>query len=238
MAYKINEQNRLNMRTKIINGAKKYANDLVNKDFMVICEDGSIHSVRFFKKDFQHLTGLLSDLSENDFFTRCMNGTISVQNILEDQKYNIATLKDKTRKIEQINEIVYGNTANSLFMVNLHTNTADYPVAIRNKDISMCVGFREKSNRARTLRKYANSGKADDQLEIIAIFAKTMGTELYTEKVYLKDAETLFNTASNVVEKLTDDVKQDLTPAQEDVVVDIVEEVAVTIEETTEDTEE
>lgn len=217
MAHKISEQIRLNIRARIINGARKYQNALVNKDFMVICEDGSIHFVRFFKNDFQHLTGLLSDLSENDFFTRCLNGTISVQNILEDQKYDISTLKDKTKKIEKINEIVYGNTANSLFMINLHTRTGTFPVAIRNKDISACVGFRGNSNRARTLRKYSNSGDADNQLEIIAIFARTMGIGLYAEKVYLKAAEnSSYNMADNVLEKLTDDIKQSILPRQDE----------------------
>lgn len=214
MSHKINISIRKNMRNKIIKGAVNYQNHLIDKDFMIICKDGKIHNVRFFKKDFQHLTGLLSDLSEIDFFERCLNGSILVSNILEDQKYNISTLRYKTKKIEIIDKIIYGNTNNSLFMINLHTNTGDFPVAIRNKDISTCIGFRGNGNRARTLRKYSNSSNADEQLEIIAIFGKHSSDKLYSEKVFLKDKDILLKTRSDVLNKLTNVLQQDIVNIQ------------------------
>ena len=53
MSYKINEQKRLIIRQKILTGAKRYKKYLMDKDFIVICEDGSIHRLKFFPKDFQ-----------------------------------------------------------------------------------------------------------------------------------------------------------------------------------------
>ena len=187
MAHKISEERRLAMRQKIIAGAKKYKNYLVDKEFKVICEDGSVNSLRFFPKDFQHLTGLLSDLSESDFFQRCYDKTISLQNILEEQKYDFKTLRFKTTKIENIEQIIYGNSKSSLFMFNLHTESRDYPVAIRNKDIDTCIGFRDNVHRPKTLRNYAKSNKADKEVEIVSIFAKDNRSREYTECVYLKN---------------------------------------------------
>lgn len=202
MSYKINEQKRLIIRQKILAGAKCYKKYLMDKDFMVICEDGSIHRLKFFPKDFQHLTGILSDLSESDFFKRCYDKTISVQNILEDQKYNFSTLKFKTMKVEYIDKIIYGNSQNSLFMINLHTKTRDYPVAVRNKDLDTCIGFTGTVNRARTLRKYVKSEQADKQLEIIAIFGKRIPDQIYSEQIYVKSRGELLRTAPEMVEKV------------------------------------
>lgn len=181
----LNESVRTILREKVITGADKYNRYLMNKVFLVVCEDGSLHNVRFFAKDFQHLTGVLSDLSEGEFFTRCSNRTLSVNNIAEQQKYNASTLRYKTDVILDIEKIIYGDSSESLFMINLHTRTCDYPVAIRNQGLQACVGFKQTSHRARTIRKYSNSGNADDQLRIVGIFAKTQEESKYTELVYL-----------------------------------------------------
>lgn len=186
---RLDDNMRISMRSKIIAGAKKYNDYLMNKLFMVVCEDGSVHEVRFFASDFQHLTGLLSDLSETEFFQRCYDATLSVNNILEEQRYNLSTLKYKHKIISDIEKIIYGDSSQSLFMMNLHTKTSDYPVAIRNKSLKACVCFRQDIHRARSLRKYSNSENADNQLEIIGIFAKPIGSSKYTELVYFKNTE-------------------------------------------------
>ncbi len=212
MAHTMTESNRLRMVNKVITGAKKYKNKLIGKEFFVVCDDGSDYNVRFFAKDFIHLTGIKSDLSDERFFDNSSKGILSMGNILESQKYDWNTLKGKTDKIENIDQIMYGNSDNSLFMINLHTNTGDYPVAIRNSDIKTCVGFRDDINRARTLRKYNNSGNADDQKEIIAIFAKIPNLKMYNELVYLKDSQLLMEKRKDILEMISDDLKQVIPP--------------------------
>lgn len=203
MGNKLKEKQRERLRDKIVNGAVQYKNKLMNKEFLVIVEDGCEYTVRFFEKDFVHLTGMSSDLSDERFFENSLMGTLSDGNILEDQKYNWSTLKGKTDRIEKIDQIIYGKTENSLFMINLHTNTGDYPVAIRNKDFETCVGFRDKIHRARTLRKYANSADADMEKEIIAIVSRKAGESVYDEIVYLKDAKLLTEKAQDIVTRIS-----------------------------------
>ena len=224
MAHKINENNRMRMRDKVKTGSKKYKNKLMGKDFFVICEDGSAHTVRFFSKDFLHLTGILTDLSEENFFERSVDGTLSLANIFEEQKYDWNTLKGKTNRIEKIDQIVYGNTANSLFMINLHTNTGNYPVAIRNSDINACIGFRDEVHRARTLRKYTNSADADTQQKILAIFGKVPEEKLYGELVYLHDRDLLLEKKKDILELVAEDVGVLICPRE------VLDEAAVSSE--------
>ena len=207
---RLNESKRTAIRNKIITGADKYNKFLMNKVFLVICEDGSLHNVRFFAKDFQHLTGILSDLSQKDFFQKSLDKTLTVDNILEEQKYDGYTLKYKTNIIENIERIIYGDSSESLFMLNLHTRTFDYPVAIRNSGLKGCVGFKQASHRARTIRKYANSGNADKELKIIGIFSKSQEAPKYTEFVYLSGIE-VFSALGIDMELFSNEIADKLT---------------------------
>ena len=207
MGCKIKEADREKLRDQIVVGAQKYRDKLINKDFLIICEDGASYDVRFFSGDFIHLTGVLSNLNSSRFFDNSEKNLLDTGNILEGQKYNWSTLKSKGNEIERIDEIIYGNTANSLFMINLHTNTGDYPVAIRNSDINTCVGFRDSIHRARTLRKFTNSGDADDSKKIIGILAKKPSEELYSELAYVSNIEELLKRKDDIKEIVDETIK-------------------------------
>lgn len=77
----IDENKRKKLRENAIKGAEKYSHYLIDKDFLVICEDGTEHVIHFYKSDFKHLTGIKSNLNENDFFTNCVNRHLDLGNI-------------------------------------------------------------------------------------------------------------------------------------------------------------
>ena len=196
------------LKEKIINGAQEYNAHLINKDFLIVCEDGYTDVVRFFKRDFLHLTGVSTNLNEESFYDNCVRRKLDVSNIKEKQKYNWNTLKSKAVRIEKIHKIIYADVQESLFMINLHTESTDFPVAIRNKSIATCVGFKEIINKARTLRKYDNSSNADEQKRIIAIFEKKQTDSLYSDLVYVSTVEELYDKKSDINSLLTEDLKK------------------------------
>lgn len=188
--YTINTNQQSFLRDKAITGAKKYQQYLMGKKFLIVCDDMTSNEVVFYKRDFLHLTGIHSDLSDNRFFENCVAepSTLSENNILQNQHYNYSTLKGKAKKIEIIDKIIYGKTENSLFMINLHTGTRDYPVGIRNSDINTCVGFIDGDNHARTLRKYSNSTICSSEKKINAIFSKQVSENKYDTIIYINDS--------------------------------------------------
>lgn len=204
--YEIADNKKEQIRNKVITGAQKYKNYLVGKEFLVICEDFTECIVRFYANDFIHLTGLLSNLSDDDFFNNCCNSALSTGNIETLQKYNWRTLKNKFNRIENIDQIMYGNFLNSKFITNLHTNTATFPVAISNFDIDACIGFNTSYNKARTLRKQSNSTTYDSCKNIIAVFAKQPNVEQYNEKIFLPDKNILAD-KNDILSKLSDDIE-------------------------------
>lgn len=201
--YLINEGKRKRLRENAIKGAALYAQYLVDKIFLVICEDGSEYTLRFLKSDYRHLTGIDSNLDDDIFFDNCKARYLDIGNINEYQKYNWQTLNSKAKRISQIHRILYDNIQNALFMINLHTNTRDFPVAIKNTNIDTCIGFVDNNNKARTLRKYNSSNDADAQKKISLIIAKKQDEPLYSELVYVSIVKNIYEVNEKIVDKMS-----------------------------------
>ena len=201
--YLINEEKRKRLRENAIKGASLYAHYLMDKIFLVICEDGTEYSLRFLKSDYRHLTGIDSNLDDDTFFDNCKLRHLDIGNINEYQNYNWQTLNSKAKRISHIHRILYDNVQNALFMINLHTNTRDFPVAIKNTNIDTCIGFVDKNNKARTLRKYNSSNNADAQKKISLIIAKKQNESLYSELVYTSIVKNIYKTNEKIVEKMS-----------------------------------
>lgn len=201
--YLINEGKRKKLRENAIKGAAQYSHYLMNKVFLVICEDGAEYTLQFLKSDYRHLTGIDSNLEDDIFFDNCKSRYLDIGNINEYQTYNWQTLNSKSTRISQIHRILYDNIQNALFMINLHTNTRDFPVAIKNVNINTCIGFVDNNNKARTLRKYSSSSNADEQKKIYLIIAKKQDETLYDELVYVSIVENVYDVNKNILEKMS-----------------------------------
>ncbi len=168
-----------------------------------MCEDGEEYIVHFLKGDFKHLTGITTDLSDVDFYKSSVKRTLDIGNINEYQKYNWATLKSKMKRISSIHRILYDNIQDSLFLINLHTNTRVYPIAIKNTNIDACIGFVENNN-ARTLRKYNSSNEVDNQKKVLMILAKKRKGNLYEEVVYLSKVQDSYKVDEGIIEIMSE----------------------------------
>lgn len=186
MVNTISEGNKNRLRNKIIQGAKNYDIFLNNKKFLIICEDNSKIEINFFKEDFKHLTGINSDLSNSEFYKKAVNGTLSSANILTEQKYNWATLKGKSNRIEKIHEMLYQDADKTLLIKELVTHTNIFPYAIRNDAMNICVAFVSSINRARSLRKAGSSKDVSKEKSIIQILMKNNEDDDYKEIIYCK----------------------------------------------------
>ena len=116
-------------------------------------------------------------------------------------------MKSKSKSIAQIHKILYENIQNSLILINLHTNTRDFPVAIKNTNINACIGFVDSYHKARTLRKYNSSNKADSQKKISLIAAKKADMALYNELVYISAISNVYDLNESILEKLSERVE-------------------------------
>lgn len=208
--HEIQTNKKLYLRKCSIEGARNYNHYLVGKVFLIICEDGTESLIRFFKTDFVHLTGIESNLRDNAFYKQCIVGKLTDGNINNYQKYNWQTLKGKADRVKKIHKIVYADVKNSLFMFQLHTRTGVFPVAIRNSVTNTCVGYKGDIHKARSLRKFTNSGNADAEKKIAAIFAKQEDQEKYNELVYISTVQKLYKNDKDFVNKLSDTLKDRL----------------------------
>lgn len=153
------------------------------------------------------MTGLHSDLNDNDFFQNCLSGKIDIGNIDTAQKYNWSTLKTKGKNIERIHELLYKDSQKTLLLETLETNTLIFPCAVKNMSNNICVGFVTNINKARSLRKASSSVKAKSEKNIIAIFARFSDCSLYHELVYVSNILGIYKKNELLLENLDTNIQ-------------------------------
>ena len=199
-----NDEKRELFRNKVINGARSYQK-LTKKRFLILTDDNKYTEIEFHVEDFKHLTGLKSNLNDEQFFKNGIKGNIRKENINASQKYNFNTLKHKTNQIEKIDKLIYADISESLFLINIKTDTADFNYGIKNNNKNICVAFVGEDNHARSLRK--KNTLSEDEIMIIAIFEKPIidgkPIELYEHLVYLKNIQKLKLNTYNFKENLS-----------------------------------
>lgn len=200
--YTLNDGQREKLRASASVGAVDYKNYLVGKDFLIICADGTVKTIQFLAADFRHLTGIKSDLDDNTFFINACKNELDIGNILVCQKYNWHTLNKKKKRIEQIHKLIYANIDKALFLINLRTTTRTYPVAIKNSNIDACIGFVDNNNKAKTLRTYNSSQKADEEKEISVILKKEKADTVFKDVVYLTKSKIKISLSSSLYDRL------------------------------------
>jgi len=197
----LNQKQRL--RDYIIRGANQYSRFLCNKNFLLLCEDGSLHTVRFVKKEFKHLSGIASNLNASRFFELSLVAKLSVGNINTEQKYDWSTLIGKAKRLSNIQDLLYRDGEKTLLLKELQTHTTTFPVAIKNEATNICVACVSRINKGHSLRKASNSNIAQETKKIYAIFAKSLAEDKYQELIYTSDVKRLFDTNQIFVNELS-----------------------------------
>lgn len=191
--YRLSVTKKHILRTLIVQGANRYYRYYCNKEFLIVCDDGYSTTVTFVKKEFKHLSGIRSNLSDSRFFQMAYNLLLAEGNIESEQKYNWSTLYRKATQLNDIYYLLYSEGNKTLLLDALSTHTRVFPIAIRNDAKDMCIGFISNIHRGHSLRKARNSHDAQRIKRVTAIFSKAINDVSYDELVYLKNATTICN---------------------------------------------
>ena len=207
--YTLSDNHKERLRTLAISGAQNFKTRLSNKVFRVICEDHTTEDVRFFSADFKHLTGLYSNLGDEEFYNNCVNGTLDKGNIETMQKYEWQTLKRKGQDVERLYDLLSSDTEKTVLLNELETHTYTFPVAIKNPLLNMCVAFASDSHKARSMRKASNSLNATSTKKVLAIFAKQSYEPNFGEVVYMSDALNVFQGHEELLDSLNSTLQKE-----------------------------
>ncbi|MDO4809025.1 MAG: PBECR4 domain-containing protein [Eubacteriales bacterium] len=197
MSEHLSTNHRNTLRETLITGAEMYTRYLCDREFKILCDDGTSYTVEFVRNEFLHLSGIKTDLSKSSFYDACYQKTLSSGNILEEQKYDWSTLKKKARKLARINEFLHQNGDKTLLLECLQTNTMVFPLAIRNDATNICMAFITDRPRAHSLRNASNSQTATSIKPIVAILAKPAGSNDFSEKIYISTVGEQFLSAES-----------------------------------------
>ncbi len=95
------------VRQKLLVAAQEYF-ALINKIIVIESEDFTINKkyiIKFNKGNFLHLTGIISNLKANDFFEKCFNSSIKIDDIGYNEVKNKTNIKNKLRCLLAISEM-------------------------------------------------------------------------------------------------------------------------------------
>lgn len=187
----LNDSEKDNLRNAAIIGARYYNHFLLNKTFLIVTDALEEYEITFRKKDFNHLTGIRTNLSDNLFFDYCLKGIFARNNIKDVQKYNYKTLKDKSVAIKKLNKFLHSDASTNLFIVDLETKTRFFPVAINNDKENITLAFVDGDLHARSLRKARQSQNFKKSNQIMLILSKNKEDNLYETIIYIRDKSFL-----------------------------------------------
>ena len=175
--------------SNVFNAAKKYHENLINRNLLFICTDKHRHittlEVSFPASRFYHLTGFVVDenaISQTDFFHRCLNKRLR----LDDFEFNpdgttplkmqvLPFLFDKHLNAKMIGD--YNNRRPKLYTEKLAGNIKGALGFVRNGGVGRYV--------PNTVLKGDMRDDVNGTLRIIATFRKGLDESAYRELVYL-----------------------------------------------------
>ena len=170
----------------IIECAKKYKENLLNRQLLFICSDknNNISSleVSFDASNFLHLTGVkVTDIAPLDFFTRCINSRLSIDD------FEMADDSTTDLKLAVLPSLMTSNlSANSIG--DYSGNRANLYTEKLAGSIKACMGFVTTNPSGRyvpnTVLNIDMRNYIKNPLRILAAYRKMKTDELYSELVY------------------------------------------------------
>lgn len=123
---------KIDILNKIENAVSSY-DLLLNNTYLIIFE-GNYIEVTFFKKNYKHLTGIMSSLSAEDFYNKAKNRHLSENQIFFSQKHPYRTCKDKLYYLNNVDKLFLSD----FFVVeNVATLTRSYKLGFTDLNYSM-----------------------------------------------------------------------------------------------------
>lgn len=173
----------------IIKAAQNYQKYLQDKTFLIIYQNGiktDAVQVGFRSSHFLHLTGVVTKLSAQRFYEKCLNRKLSFQDIELDNK---GKAQQKLFVLPFLHELLYHNCMIGNFINSGIYIRADY--FIGNTKAVLSVGFRcgKKVDFPVTLYKEDVRKLSQPTNKVLAIFVKDNEQQVYTECTYLSKGQ-------------------------------------------------
>lgn len=174
------------IRKIIVDGAIDYLNTFADKNYILIFEDGKnlqYIETEFLKTNYLHLTGIETKLRPNDFFQRCVDNEISVE--------DIALRKDGST------ELKISILPSLKIMMSCNALIGDYESSHRRLFVDIVVGDTKKLMTLgltlkatgyyvpKTLLREDVKTLSNRTRKVIAVYSKNIADEHYCSRTFI-----------------------------------------------------
>lgn len=175
----------------IVTAAKNYQKYLQDKNFLLIYQNFQeikTAQVEFRDYHFLHLTGIKTKLSAQRFYEKCLNGKLSFEEIVIEQK---GSVQQKLEVLPFLHELLYHNCMIGAFINSGICIRADYFVG--NTKAVLSVGFRfgKRADFPVTLYKEDVRKLSHPTNKVLAILGKNYKQQCYMQCTYLSKGQII-----------------------------------------------
>ena len=175
----------------ILKAAKDYDNKLNNKQFLIIYQEKEVTKtvcVGFRDMNFLHMTGVSSQISEQQIYSECINGKLSEKNFDIDKK---GKAQQKLVVLPYLADLLYHNCMIGDFVNSGICIRADYFVG--NTKAVLSVGFRKGKTADFPVTLYNEDVKkiSHPTNKVLAIFRKDYKDLNYKICTYLSKGQEI-----------------------------------------------
>lgn len=172
----------------ICKSAKLYKDNLVGKTFMYVLEDGRYIEVMFLRRNFKHLTGVESDLSANDFYSKASKNKLAFSQVrfTSDHPYRLAA-----KKIKHLCDLSEMAVSELFVLEEIKTDSRTYRFGTTDMNLTLCLDDDSKNSYLvpTSLRAEDCFSKSKEIYSVSRIYSKRNDEKLYSSLAFSDDTE-------------------------------------------------
>lgn len=200
------KKSKVEIRNKIINGAKIYQKYFLGKHYLIIYNDKCV-KLQFNKNNFLHLTGVDSYLKASKFFEFCIKENLTTNQFFFNKRYPYDFALKKVDNLANLPKLFIND---SIILEDVRTDTKIFKIGITELNCTLCFdNFMENSDYftvcSHRIEKIASSivDKSNDAFFVDYVLTKQTTEQKYNNVIYANKLAVL---PKEVAELLSSDI--------------------------------
>lgn len=133
---------KIDLKNEIEIAAKSYKDNLLEKNYLIIYGNKYIE-LQFLKRNFLHLTGVLTQIPANQFFNLAVKNRLTINNFYFSRRYPRDLAENKIINLENLKNLPKQAL---IILEGLNTQTKQYKIAVTELNYTLCLEQMQNRN--------------------------------------------------------------------------------------------
>ena len=199
--------------SEICKAAKLYKKNLVGRKFIYVF-DGRYIEVLFKRRNYKHLTGVVCQMTAEDFYKNALRDRLQTSQIYFDKGHPYELCRRKIKHLSAISSLASGE---SFMLEEIVTHTRTYKFGTTDLEFSLCMNkeYNDQGEElgecyiVESLRDGDEVSKSKNAYEVTHILSKRNTDARYTDVLFLDKGETIKTLPADVLAMLDESLLEE-----------------------------